>query len=110
MKRTLILSLIALYILGAVGLATALGDGNHRKGKYLFRQNCRSCHIDGGTATVLEPATFTMEEWTAAFSPEKSATYPCKDEWAKLSADDLNDIYTYMYKYAKDSPTPAKCK
>jgi mono/diheme cytochrome c family protein len=110
-KRTLIiLTLIGVYIIGAFSLAFALGDGNHRKGKYLFRKHCRECHIEEGKAKVLEPLTFTMEEWTKKFQPEAWKEYACADEWAKLSEEDINDIYTYLHKFAKDSPTPAKCK
>ena len=109
-KRIALTILTLSYVLGCVGLAMALGDGNHRKGKYLFRKHCRTCHIDGGSARVLEPATLTMAEWTAAFQPEKADGYPCKEEWDKVGAEGMNDIYTYLHKYGKDSPTPLKCK
>ncbi len=114
MKKLFTLILAATTILGVVGAATALGDGNYRKGKYLFRKNCRACHMEGATGgqqgKELEPATLTMADWAAAFAAEKAATYACKDEWGKLGQEDINDIYTYLYKFAKDSPTPAKCK
>ena len=61
-------------------------------------------------AKVLEPSTFTMSEWTAAFAPEKAGIYPCKAEWEKATPKGIEDIYSYLYKFAKDSPTPAKCK
>ena len=113
-RRTIAILLSATYILGCVALAFALGDGNYRKGKYLFRKHCRSCHMENAPgaeqAKVLEPITFTMDEWTAAFAPEKAAGYKCKAEWDKVGAEGINDIYTYLHKFAKDSPTPAKCK
>lgn len=110
LKRLLIIVLAASFILGGLALATAGSKGNFRKGKYLFRKSCRSCHIDGGSAKVLEPATFTMDEWQQAFTAEKAGAYTCKPEWDKLSSKEINDIFSYMHKYAKDSPTPAKCK
>ncbi len=95
-------------------LGSAMADGNYRKGKYLFRKHCRSCHMENATgpkqAKVLEPATYTMEEWKAAFAPEKAATYPCKNVWDEVGEEGIQDIYSYLYKFAKDSPTPAKCK
>ena len=109
-KRAILILLAAVFVFGSVTLASALGDGNHRKGKYLFRKSCRSCHIDGGSAKVLEPATYTMAEWTQAFDAEKAATYPCADNWKEVGAEGINDIYTYLHKFAADSPTPAKCK
>lgn len=109
-KRGFSLVLGLLLVLGTVSLASALGDGNYRKGKYLFRKNCRSCHAEGQKAKDLSPLDKTQAEWVKAFSAEAVAGYPCKDEWAKLSDTDKNDIFTYLHKHAKDSPTPAKCK
>ena len=106
-KRGISLMLALIMVLGAFSLALALGDGNFRKGKYLFRKNCRSCHTEGKSAKDLSPINFTQAEWTKIFT---EMTAPCKDKWTKLKEKDLNDIYTYMHKHAKDSPTPAKCK
>lgn len=114
MKRSLTLVTVSVVVLGFVGMALALGGGNYRKGKYLFRKNCRLCHMENATGPVqaktLEPATFTMDDWVAAFSPDKAAAYPCKETWDGLKKSDINDIFTYMHKFAKDSPTPLKCK
>jgi len=112
MKKTFGCVLMGLLMISFLG--TAMAGGNYRKGKYLFRKNCRSCHMENATgdkqAKVLEPATYTMSEWTAAFAPEKAATYPCKSAWEKATPKGIEDIYAYLYKFAKDSPTPAKCK
>jgi mono/diheme cytochrome c family protein len=112
MKRALAALIALTIILGFV--AAVMAEGNHRKGKYLFRNSCRACHVENATggqqANVLEPSTYTMNEWTEAFTPEEIAGHPCKDEWEKLSSQDLADVYAYLYKFAKDSPTPAKCK
>ena len=99
--------LALILVLATFSLAFALGDGNYRKGKYLFRKSCRSCHAEGQEAVDLSPINFTQKEWTEIFTKRETK---CEDEWAKLKDKDLNDIYTYMYKHAKDSPTPAKCK
>jgi mono/diheme cytochrome c family protein len=106
-SKSVAISLAVILVLGAFSLAFALGGGNYRKGKYLFRKNCRSCHAEGQTAKDLSPINFTQKEWTQVFTDKNTK---CQDEWSKLKDKDLNDIYTYMYKHAKDSPTPAKCK
>ena len=108
-KRNLALLLSLLFVLTAVSLAFALGDGNYRKGKYLYRKHCRSCH-DGSKAKELSPLTFTQAKWAELFSEKGRAGVKCKDEWAKRDKKDINDIYTYLWKHAKDSPTPAQCK
>lgn len=61
----LIICLVAL-IMGSYGAALAgaefTNDGNDRKGKYLYRKNCRSCH-DGSEAAELSPISKTQAEW-----------------------------------------------
>ncbi len=81
-------------------------NGNERKGKYLYRKYCRKCH-DGSTAKELSPNSKTMEQWKKVFENYKDLE--CKDEWEKIRHKDLNDIFTYLYKHAYDSPQPATC-
>ncbi|NDV20475.1 cytochrome c [Pseudodesulfovibrio sp. JC047] len=88
-----------------VSMAFAMGDGNARKGKFLYRKNCRTCH-NGTQAPDLSPADRTQAEWTDTFKNETSI--PCAGEWG-VSDKDVNDIFTYLHDYAKDSPSPAKC-
>lgn len=109
--------ILALLVLAAtISVASAYGDGNYRKGKYLFRKHCRVCHAPDAKgakpAKEMSPSSKTMADWKKAFAPEAVATYPCKDVWAGLDAEGkgaINDIYTYLYKHGKDSPTPLKC-
>ena len=88
----------------AVSMAFAMGGGNARKGKFLYRKNCRSCH--GQTASDLSPSSKTQAEWTAMFSD--TSKIKCSPEWT-VDEKDLNDIFSYLHDYAKDSPSPAKC-
>ena len=79
MKKFLGCVLVGTLMIAFLGTAMA---GNYRKGKYLFRKNCRSCHMENATgaqqAKVLEPSTYTMSEWTAFFAPDNAAAYPCQ--------------------------------
>ncbi len=95
----------ALIVFALAGMALAMGDGNARKGKFLYRKHCRSCH--GASASDLSPATYTQAEWQEKFSDV--TTLPCHTDWEKVKDADVNDIYTYLYDYAKDSPSPATC-
>jgi len=97
-------------VLGFSSLGFSADSGNARKGKYTFRKSCRSCHNDAGTATSISPDSKTQAQWTRQFKADKYEKLTCKDEWAKLSEEDRQDIYTYLHKYAFDSPSPAKCK
>jgi hypothetical protein len=103
--RILALITACLLIVSAIGLAFA-AEGNARKGKFLFRKNCRSCH--GASASDLSPDSKTKAEWKKIFATP--ATIPCHDKWpAEMTEQDVLDIHTYLYDFAKDSPTPAKC-
>jgi hypothetical protein len=111
MGKKLILAVVAIIMtVSFVSVNLATPEGNGRKGKYLFRKNCRSCHSEGGTAVELSPISKTQDEWQKVFSNDAYTKFPCKAEWEKQSEKDLLDIYTYMYKHAFDSPSPAKCK
>jgi mono/diheme cytochrome c family protein len=105
MKSKLILAVAtALITVFAVSMAFAMGGGNARKGKFLYRKNCRTCH--GSSASDLSPADKTQAEWTALFSDK--GKIKCSPDWT-VNEKDLNDIFTYLHDYAKDSPSPAKC-
>ena len=90
--------------------ALAAKKGNARKGKYLFRKNCRSCHSENGTAKPLSPISKTQAQWVAVFDAQGVAQLECKEEWEKRKAKDLKDIFVYMHNHAYDSPSPLKCK
>lgn len=117
MKKIIIASIAAMIMAGQIGLALASLDGNPRKGKYLFRQNCRPCHVENSTKAeeagyasnpgYLGPDSKRQAEWLETF--ENKEDVPCYNDWKDLSESDLNDILTYMHDGAKDSPTPQKC-
>ncbi|KUG29247.1 cytochrome c family protein [hydrocarbon metagenome] len=97
---------VAALVLTSVSMSFALGEGNARKGKFLYRKNCRSCH--GASASDLSPMSKTQAEWKATF--EKTGDISCNSKWpADMTPEDVNDIFTYLHDFAKDSPTPAKC-
>jgi hypothetical protein len=96
---------VALVVVMSVSMAFAMGGGNARKGKFLYRKNCRSCH-NGTDAKDLSPADKTQAEWKATFGD--IGKIKCSGDWT-VNESDLNDIFTYLYDYAKDSPSPAKC-
>ena len=111
-RRISSILLIIFLVAGSVSIGIAAGkaDGNARKGKYLFRKNCRACHKEGAAAKDLSPADKTQAEWEAAFAEEAQKSYQCTAEWEKRSEKDLKDLFAYMYNHAFDSPSPAKCK
>ena len=107
-KRIGSILIILVFVFGFIGLTLAGGKGNARKGKYLYRKNCRTCHCEGGSAKPLSPIDKTQAQWDEVFNDIDKL--PCKKEWAKLSDKDRQDIYAHLWGHAYDSPSPAKCQ
>jgi hypothetical protein len=108
-KRIGSIIVVLAFLLAAVGLVLAAAEkGNSRKGKYTYRKNCRTCHIDGGSAKELGPIAKTQAQWDEVF--KKADKLACKAEWGKVSAEDKTDIYAYLWGHASDSPDPVKCE
>lgn len=105
MKRLFVVLLAGMIVAAGLGLAQA--EGNWRKGKYLFRKNCRACHTAEGQGGELSPVTFKQAEWKAIFDGDK---FPCKDKWPQMKPGSMKDIYAHLHGHAADSPSPAKCK
>ena len=108
LKRTGSVLIIMFFVLAAIGMVMAADKGNARKGKYLFRKNCRTCHCEGGSAKALSPIDKTQVQWDEIFKDIDKLS--CSKEWAKLSEKDRGDMYAHLWGHAFDSPSPAKCK
>ena len=100
--------IIMIFLFAFIGIVMAEGKGNSRKGKYLFRKNCRTCHCEGGSAKPLSPIDKTQAQWDEVF--KNIDKIQCSKEWAKLSEKDRDDMYAHLWGHAFDSPSPAKCK
>ena len=109
-----VITLLALMI--SVSFVTAgwsMEQGNKRKGKYTYRKVYKACFERGVVDTKkppVNPDSKTQAEWEALFEARQFEGFGCSEEWQKLSAKEVTDIFTYLYSYAADSPTPAKCK
>ena len=108
-RKWILVFLTVTLVLGLIGLSIA-GDkvGNSRKGKLLFRKNCRACH-NGSKAQEMGPYQKKIKEWDGIFAKDKYQEYACKAEWEKLSDQDLLDILTYLRAGAADSKVPRGC-
>lgn len=85
----------------------AMDGGNSRKGKHLFKKNCKSCHDAGGEGGEVTPMSKTMAQWDRYFK-KKAKKHPgsvMKD----LSKKDLKDINQFLFDKAADSPSPETC-
>ncbi len=100
--------IIMIFLLVSIGVVMAADKGNARKGKYLFRKNCRTCHSEDGSAKPISPIDKTQAQWEEVFN--NIDKLQCSKEWAKLSEKDRTDMYAHLWGHAFDSPSPAKCK
>jgi len=107
-KKVVSILIIMVFLLVSIGIVMAEGKGNARKGKYLFRKNCRTCHCEDGSAKPISPIDKTQAQWDEVF--KNIDKLQCSKEWDKLSEKDRNDMYAHLWGHAFDSPSPAKCK
>ena len=112
MKKTRIF-LMMIVALVSVALTVQAEEGDKRKGKYAYRNVYKTCHAKDQAAPktpLVNPDSKTQAQWKKVFETKDFNQFGCKDVWAKLSAEDLNNICAYLVSGAADSPTPAKCK
>jgi len=113
-KKVLSIILASMFVLSATGLLYAQGpDGNKRKGKYTYKNVYKACAARGEVESkipFLSPSSKTMSQWDRIFEKKNFDIFKCSEEFNKLSEKDILDIYTYLYNFAADSPSPAKCK
>jgi hypothetical protein len=107
-KRIVPLFIIFIMLIVSLSLGLAQESGNARKGKFLFRKNCRTCHVQGGSAKELSPVSKTQAQWDEVF--KNIDKLKCKDQWAQLYEKDKADMYAQLWGHAFDSPSPEKCE
>jgi len=112
-RKMVMLTVSLAFFLATAGSGLALEKGNKRKGKYTYRKVYAACFergaVDSKTPPI-SPADKSQADWTALFESGDLAEFGCQEEWDALEEEQVRDIYTYMYEFASDSPTPAKCK
>jgi len=101
-----IIALIAIGIFCSTS-AFAIEGGNPKKGKHLYKQNCKSCHSAGGEGGELTPLSKTMAQWDRFFEKDKHQAKP--EVLEKLNEKDIKDINQFLYDHAADSDQPQTC-
>jgi|GEM_PF-857171 len=111
MKRIAVTSIAVIILTAQLSSVMAMLDGYPQKGRHLFMQECRPCHMENPIGPVpshyLGPDSKKQAEWIELF--EQPENLPCNHYWKDLSEEDLHDLLTYLYCGASDSLTPEKC-
>ncbi len=105
---------VGLLVLGGMlalmplSAAPAGQKGNEAKGKFYFKQTCKSCHVKGEKGGEVTPLVKTQAQWQAYFVKGKhmKGTEPLAKY---LTPEQLNDALTFLYNHAVDSPQPETC-
>jgi len=105
MKRMAGIILIMTLIAFCASLTLAAEGGNPRKGKYLYKKNCKTCHVAGAEGGELTPLSKTQAQWDRFFEKKGSK---CA-EHAGVSGQDVKDIQQFLYDHAADSDQPETC-
>ena len=67
-------TILMLALLLSLALAvSAASKGSETKGKYYFKQTCKSCHTKGAAGGEITPLNKKMTQWTAYFQAGKHA-------------------------------------
>ena len=114
-KKTTLATFSLFILLGFVFTTLGFSEetGNARKGKYTYRKIYEKCMERGEVKEAkppISPDAKTQDQWKRVFDKKDFAEFGCKDEWDKLTAEELQNIFSYMHDHAADSPSPAKCK
>ncbi|WP_303720773.1 c-type cytochrome [Malonomonas rubra] len=99
------MALILLIVAFAASSAIAVDGGNPKKGKYLFKKNCKTCHTEGAEGGAITPLSKTMAQWDRFFSEKK---HP-EGAWDDYNDKDLLDINQFLFDHAVDSDQPETC-
>ena len=102
------LTLIAAILLAATGAAWSREKGNEAKGRFYFKQTCKSCHTKGAVGGEITPMSKTQAQWARYFATGKHSKG--KELLSKiLTEEQLRDIETFLFNHAVDSPQPETC-
>ena len=105
-RRPIVLVLSLILALGVA--VSAASKGNETKGKFYFKQNCKSCHVKGAEGGEITPLNKKMVQWTAYFQTGKHAHG--KEPLSKfMTEEQLRDVQTFLTNHAADSLQPETC-
>ena len=82
--------------------------GNQAKGKYYFRQTCKTCHSKGQPGGEVTPMSKTMAQWKKYFDAAKH-NKGSEALTKVMPADQITDVAYYLVEHAADSLQPETC-
>jgi hypothetical protein len=97
-----------LIVLSLTVTAFAATKGNEGKGRYYFRQSCKSCHTMGAAGGEITPLSKSMGQWRTYFVAGKHQHG--KEALSRTMApEQLVDVQAFLVSHAADSLQPETC-
>lgn len=82
--------------------------GNDAKGRYYFKQTCKTCHTKGAKGGEVTPMSKTQAQWKSYFTKNKHAG-GTEAFGGTLTPEQLRDVQAFLVNHAVDSPQPETC-
>ncbi len=102
-------TILVLAIILALATALAAGSkGSETKGKYYFKQNCKTCHTKGAQGGEITPLNKKIAQWHTYFATGKHAK-GAEPLTKFMTADQLRDVQAFLEAHAADSLQPETC-
>jgi hypothetical protein len=103
-----LLALASMLVLVPLASLSAGVKGNEAKGKFYFKQNCKTCHVKGEKGGEITPLSKTQAQWQAYFAKGKhlKGAEPLSKY---MTPEQQTDALTFLYDHAVDSPQPETC-
>ncbi len=108
LKNTFMLLAATLILSLSVSAVWSKPKGNETKGRFYFKQTCKSCHTKGASGGEITPMTKTQAQWERYFTVGKHNKGT--EQLSKhLNDEQLHDAWVYLVNHAVDSPQPETC-
>lgn len=104
MKRLLQILTIMIVI---IALALPVVAASSRRGKKVYKKNCKSCHTRKGEGGKLSPLQKTQAQWRTYFKKDQHKDIP--EIWEKMSKKERKDMLKFFLDFALDSDQPETC-
>jgi mono/diheme cytochrome c family protein len=109
-KPVMLLTVLAAFFM-ALTFSTAISaekKGNQAKGRYYFRQTCKTCHTKGAAGGEVTPLSKTMAQWENYFTADKHNKRT--EAISKvIPSEQITDVHAYLVAHAADSLQPETC-
>jgi mono/diheme cytochrome c family protein len=110
-KSVMIFSCLVVFLLVlafSAAMSAEQKKGNQAKGRYYFRQTCKSCHSKGQPGGEITPMSKTMAQWKKYFDAAKH-NKGSEALTKVMPPEQITDVGSYLVEHAADSLQPETC-